>query len=195
MGGYYSGRWHWYTRKTTVEECSKVSIREFDHTLLAHRFEAGDPIYYDESRSARMSAWIARKVVGDLFGKNGEPVRTPQAVPRNTGQPFQITRTPCNYGGYRYWLRCPSCGKLYKPYHRAHYACRTCHDLVYASAQEARKPPVSIRDLAYRIDRLTRAELVLRKIDQCRTGSRKYWWLMERHNQLMAGARWGRGRS
>ena len=84
MGGYYSGRWHWYTRKTTVEECSKVSIREFDHTLLAHRFEAGDPIYYDESRSARMSAWIARKVVGDLFGKNGEPVRERPKLCRET---------------------------------------------------------------------------------------------------------------
>jgi len=52
-----------------------------------------------------------------------------------------ITTTPCNYGGVRYWFRCPwykngvYCGRrvgvLYKD--GDYFACRHCYNLTYAS--------------------------------------------------------------
>jgi hypothetical protein len=49
---------------------------------------------------------------------------------------WEIT-TP-HYGGQRYWWRCPSCGRRCAYlYGGKLFACRTCHNLTYASAQEA----------------------------------------------------------
>ncbi len=52
-----------------------------------------------------------------------------------------LTKTPCPFGGYRYWFVCPmtrdgaNCGRrvgvLYLD--DAYFACRHCHDLTYSS--------------------------------------------------------------
>lgn len=40
---------------------------------------------------------------------------------------FTIDRTPCHYGGYRYWYLCPHCGKRTSVLYRAGlYVCRHC---------------------------------------------------------------------
>jgi hypothetical protein len=58
-----------------------------------------------------------------------------------------LTATPCNYGGVRYWFICPLykngvyCGRrvgtLYK--RGDYFGCRHCHDLTYRSKNENRK--------------------------------------------------------
>ena len=46
-----------------------------------------------------------------------------------------VSTTP-HYGGQRYWWLCPSCGRRCAYlYGGKIFACRTCHDLTYASAQ------------------------------------------------------------
>jgi len=56
----------------------------------------------------------------------------------NIRQGVALTETPCHYGGIRKWYLCPSCrrrcGVLYVG---PRIACRSCHDLVYASQYEA----------------------------------------------------------
>jgi len=50
-----------------------------------------------------------------------------------------LHRTPCNYGGYRYWFMCPlsrsemTCGRLSAVLYQAGYyfGCRHCHNLTY----------------------------------------------------------------
>ena len=38
-----------------------------------------------------------------------------------------LSRTPCHYGGYRYWYLCPHCGKRTSVLYRAGlYVCRHC---------------------------------------------------------------------
>jgi hypothetical protein len=48
--------------------------------------------------------------------------------------------TPCNYGGFRYWLLCPSCRSrrriLHLPFYAKYFACRICYNLTYESQQE-----------------------------------------------------------
>ncbi len=54
-----------------------------------------------------------------------------------------LDKTPCNYGGWRYWFICPlnNCrrrvGKLYLA--GKYFGCRHCHDLTYASQNVNRK--------------------------------------------------------
>jgi hypothetical protein len=60
---------------------------------------------------------------------------------------LRITRTPCYYVGWRYWLRCPQVRegrlicrrrvtKLFLPPGHDSFGCRQCHDLSYRSVQE-----------------------------------------------------------
>lgn len=59
-----------------------------------------------------------------------------------------LTKTPCNYGGYRYWFICPlvkageQChrrvGILYKG--GDYFGCRHCYELTYASRNKSKNP-------------------------------------------------------
>lgn len=53
------------------------------------------------------------------------------------GRDIQVTTTPCNYGGVRYWFICGSCyekvGVLY--FTGKCWECRKCGNLVYSSQQ------------------------------------------------------------
>ena len=54
-----------------------------------------------------------------------------------SGQPIDIGRTPCRFGGYRLWFRC-FCGRyvsaIYSP-NGGRWACRHCYRLTYATRQ------------------------------------------------------------
>ena len=57
-----------------------------------------------------------------------------------------LDRTPCNYGGFRFWFICPlsvegnPCGKkvakLYLPPGSVYFGCRKCYDLTYKCQKE-----------------------------------------------------------
>jgi hypothetical protein len=63
---------------------------------------------------------------------------------RNAGevakQRVTVESTPCRFGGFRPWFRCPSCGRrvssLFKD-DETRFACRRCHDLAYRSQCES----------------------------------------------------------
>jgi len=53
--------------------------------------------------------------------------------------PVHLDKTPCNYGGMRWWFLCPNCSHrcriLYLPPGRDYFLCRICHNLTYTSQQ------------------------------------------------------------
>jgi hypothetical protein len=59
----------------------------------------------------------------------------------------QLTTTPCNYGGVRYWFICPLskngvyCGKRVGVLYKAgdYFGCRHCYELTYSSKNENRR--------------------------------------------------------
>jgi len=63
------------------------------------------------------------RVEGDLF------------IIESSDQIVRLEKTPCNYGGNRWWFRCPCCDKrvalLYA--RDRQYLCRNCHDLPYTT--------------------------------------------------------------
>jgi hypothetical protein len=50
-------------------------------------------------------------------------------------QTIRISKTPCNFGGYRYYFHCPGCGARRYKLHLAHsgFYCRQCYSLPYYS--------------------------------------------------------------
>lgn len=52
---------------------------------------------------------------------------------------IEIEKTYPNFGGQRYWLKCPGCGtrvqKVYRPPLKITFKCRTCYDLMYQSQE------------------------------------------------------------
>lgn len=76
------------------------------------------------------------------YGSNG----------KSFNYPIQIDSTPCNYGGVRYWFKCPRCngrvGKLYIDGNLL-FECRKCKKLNYATQQDNKLD--STRLVMYRI--------------------------------------------
>ena len=66
-----------------------------------------------------------------------------------------IETTPCNYGGKRWWFRCPSCHRrcrvLYLPYYAKVFACRICHNLTYESQQVGRPGWVALSEAIFKL--------------------------------------------
>jgi hypothetical protein len=58
------------------------------------------------------------------------------------GVKIPLTKTPCYFGGERFWFICPDChrraGILYRPGYSSFFLCRHCHDLTYQSTQNRR---------------------------------------------------------
>lgn len=191
MGGYNSSRWGGYLRKTAVSECSTLSVNDWPRDLLAARFAAGAPVYYGETRTAR----FVDELIDGLFERTSQ--RTGKTYARTLdsqrGQAVGVARTPCHFGGFRYWLVCPACarrcGKLYCPPYSKRYLCRLCHDLSYTTAQQAhdRDRHAVIGPLARNIDILARADAVRLKLEAAPPGTKKRARLMARYFQLLNG--------
>ena len=68
---------------------------------------------------------------------------------RQTGEETDVDemillQTTCPYfGGKRYWMTCPRCGRRVKTLHcppgAIYYRCRICYDLTYKSCQDSHK--------------------------------------------------------
>ena len=73
-------------------------------------------------------------------------------VSRTTWGGFALTTTTPRFGGLRYWLLCPRCGRrVGKLYLVDRWACRRCHKLSYQSQRLSKNP--LLRGLQ-RLDRL-----------------------------------------
>ncbi len=146
MGRCYSDK------KDTVENCRSVSI-----SFLRKHGYLDEPCY--------MSGGIAWKnYLGEETSSIGITVSTMDGesyvrfqyttTKRDTGEKtkydykVQLTTTPCNFGGVRYWFICPLskngvyCGrrvaKLYKAPGASCFGCRHCYNLSYESRNESR---------------------------------------------------------
>ena len=41
MGGYNSGRWHWHTPKTCVEDCTWIGVKSYSNDMLERGYLMG----------------------------------------------------------------------------------------------------------------------------------------------------------
>ena len=154
MGGTGSGRWTYYEKQRTVEECWAMSISEVDRVLdfskpgsISQLFRPTIP-----KTGKRMSPVRCMPKLGD----DGEPllglsytVKDRWSVEDRVGEVLRLQTTQPNFGGVRWWFSCPrmldaeecgrSVGKLYRPPGERYFACRRCLDLTYESCQRSHR--------------------------------------------------------
>jgi hypothetical protein len=132
MGGYGSTRWAWHTRRRTVEESQKLSVRDLELSILA------DPQW----------CWYTRAGVGLRLGTATEQQR-PDGVKRaqrsitldtsefDSAQTVELVGHPMRFGGVRWWFQCPNCSRrrnalyLIRSAGTSRWGCRQCYGLTY----------------------------------------------------------------
>lgn len=124
------------------------------------RFGAGRPAYKAKAEQLMrvdIREWHRRGFLGDghqgswSWNRGGEPVGnigfsvSNHAVHlnyfiggRDASQTIIRAQTPCHYGGFRQWFKCPTCQRrtalLYLL--RGRFACRHCQQVAYSSQSE-----------------------------------------------------------
>lgn len=160
------GRWSWSDRKT-VEECRTLSVSEMARSGV---FEKGPGNFWTSRWTNAMGEEVAsigywvKSSPGDGLHLQLSYTITNRFNDEKTplDYPIELTTTPCNFGGIRYWFICPlvvngsPCGrrvaKLYLPPGGKYFGCRHCYNLTYTSCKEHDK----------RVDALTKnPELLL----------------------------------
>ena len=152
MGGYGSGRWHWHTKKTTVEDCRSLDVR----TLLREGFLKPENVL-----SGLIVSWHRGKRLSSRIGMDIDTADIDQAFcrlyytassGRNYDYQIRLITTVPNFGGIRWWFICPlceetRCAKLYMPPGKPYFGCRPCHYLTYRSSQESDQRVRKLRKL------------------------------------------------
>ena len=141
MGGFGSGKWHRFGKKSTIEESLSLGIGDFRKKL------------YPYSAGTFTWTWASgnQSSVGYCISwDGGGPIVTLTYRLRDETDvrlPIHLDVTYPALGGERLWLTCPlvvngvACrrrvGKVYLPPGGRYFGCRVCHGLVYESSQEA----------------------------------------------------------
>ena len=156
MGGYGSGR-RW-DKKTTVEECLVLSAADLARIgLLRANLHRAGSVAWTNTATAQTSAIGFDPNVWDEHG-SARLHYTRTRDDERVDYRVAVTSTPLPWGGRRWWFACPlvtggaacgrRCGKLYLPPGARYFGCRRCHDLTYASSQEAHKHDRWMAELA-----------------------------------------------
>lgn len=160
MGGRGSTRWNGHQKKTTVEECRVLSIRDFNRAGILEEGEFNKGVLewthkWTHERTAQLGFEVDMRTAPPVVRTYYDPMQEDDG--RVYQQTIPLTSNPCNFGGKRWWFRCPGmskrnghdqrrCAKLYLPPGSVSFLCRECHDLTYRSCQQS-SGSVSPRDL------------------------------------------------
>ncbi len=140
MGGFGSGNWYRFDKKSTVEESLTLAMRDFRGRIDAH------------SSGTFTWTWASgnKYSIGYFVTWGDAPTITLHYRWRDSEDvqiPVHLQSTPTQFGGERWWFTCPlivsgaACngrsGKLHLPPGAKYFGCRKCHDLTYRSCQEA----------------------------------------------------------
>ena len=132
MGGFGSGRWDRYCRRPLAEQCLQLYINKLKRDDLL-RPGLRYSVHWESGSNIGIQTFpdeIELSYTINIGGNDDEHIR----------ESVFLERTPCNFGGYRYWFVCPGrrCGRrVSKLYGLGRYfLCRHCHDLAYASQNE-----------------------------------------------------------
>jgi len=161
MGRYY------YDKKDTVEDCRSISISFLrKHGYFSEPCSMSGSIVWKNCYGEQTSS--IGVAVSTMYGDNYVRFQY-TTTDRNTGEKtdydykVQLTTTPCNFGGVRYWFICPLskngvyCGrrvaKLYKAPGAEYFGCRHCFDLSYESRNESRLGRISQLGYILKVER------------------------------------------
>lgn len=143
MGGYGSSRWGWHRKRYTVDEALS-----FGASWLCRRHILGPDVYrVDGLRWTYATGHACDVALTISTGPTSGTLRLAYGFRSDPDHPeaydLALETTRPYFGGLRWWIVCPRCGrrcdKLYLPPGARRFACRVCHDLAYRSSQEHNK--------------------------------------------------------
>jgi len=145
MGGPNSG-WRRYDRRAPiVEDCCVLDLIGSLDEIIRHKEFTGEldlwqdgcdagSVSYELRQESRSLCLVLRYAIGFYAQQIDLPIK------------LAVTRT--NFGGVRWWGRCPlnrgygpcnrRVGRLYLPLYERYFGCRRCYGLTYRSSQEQR---------------------------------------------------------
>ncbi|MBY0405892.1 MAG: hypothetical protein K2X66_18460 [Cyanobacteria bacterium] len=146
MGGYGSSRWNHSTIAKTVDECRIISANRLVSLGVIGNgsqqgrltWKSGAVIEYSVIET-KFRFWIM-ELRYRLQGMNDDNPIILKLL---------LQTTSPNFGGVRWWMTCPlmkgnkpcrkRVEKLYRPFGKLFFGCRTCYKLTYQSCQESHK--------------------------------------------------------
>jgi len=143
MGGQGSGQWYRWNSKQLVEDCLELDI----NLLVRKGYIKPGIRRYGTLRWTRVSTGEETSTCG--YEANTLDADFPwfqlhyqiASAQEQIDYKVPLTTTRPNYGGIRWWFRCPGQGcsrRVMKIYLGGkYYLCRHCHDLVYESQRES----------------------------------------------------------
>ena len=130
-------------RKTTVQECLTIDVGTFRKMKPQFTETRRGVLHFGAGHAGDSTIgfslhWEHRRPFVRLrYEIDQEPIQ----------MPILLVTTDTQFGGLRWWLRCPlavngtpcqlRAGKLYLPPGGSYFGCRECHGLAYRSSQEA----------------------------------------------------------
>jgi len=144
----------WYRNsypKITVEQCLIFSIFALKRDGILKHADGWTGASMWRNNRGEQTAAIRTTYMPQSQAIQLEYVVTENATGRNTNVCYtvNVTRTRCNFGGWRYWFVCPTSrpgstcnrrvGKLYLPPGGVYFGCRHCYNLTYRSCQESKR--------------------------------------------------------
>lgn len=141
MGGFGSGRWYRYDTRGTVEGCQRIDVRHLRKAGLLALWVFPLSWTRGAEPSGSIMVYVTRGPGGraeslELEYKHKSGYATEWTSMRDR---IALAWTPCNYGGERPWLVCPSCWRRRAVLclsGRGLFRCRKCDGLTYASTRE-----------------------------------------------------------
>lgn len=135
MGGFGSGRWYRYEKKTTTEECRSIGINSWTREDRRR----GHPFSWDWPNSSNLISTVdVNREPEGLWLKYRYGAVPQERIEMGYLIPIEYTST--GYG-QRPWFCCPRCsrrsGKLYLVASYPRLICRKCANLSYRSQNES----------------------------------------------------------
>jgi hypothetical protein len=195
MGGVGSGNRYRFDKKTTIDECHNLDVRDLYRDGL---LRPGNCFRSSWSRAGKEMASIRGFVYPDRLilsyrrrsGLGGEWEDVEEPVP--------LEWTPCNFGGERPWFICPGvlcCRRVVILYGLGKYfLCRHCYDLSYESQRKDKKDRALRRAQKIR-ERLGGSRSMMEPFPERPKGMhhntymKLFWELHEAEMQHLAGMR------
>jgi len=140
-----------YATRPTVEDCRQLSI------FRLNKMGAFQSYYWSRTlRWSRCGRTLTEVSITTHLDPNVEveyaqvdhnPPEVISLTEPDRGYKVRLEKTPCNYGGYRWWFLCPSwhytqvCGKRVGVLYSVdnYFRCRECQNLTYESCRESHK--------------------------------------------------------